>query len=48
MAAPWGRRGAKSDEDLAAAWGAETDDVSEANQSARVLNQAEIDNLLGF
>ncbi len=42
----------QSDEDLAAAWGAETDaegeDGAEGGQSARVLNQAEIDNLLGF
>jgi flagellar motor switch protein FliM len=39
----------QSDEDLAAAWGAETDDAgAEAGQSARVLNQAEIDSLLGF
>lgn len=44
-----------SDEDLAAAWGAETDtpDAAEAEaappaQAARVLNQAEIDSLLGF
>jgi flagellar motor switch protein FliM len=39
----------QSDEDLAAAWGAETDDGgAETGQSARVLNQAEIDSLLGF
>ena len=41
-----------SDEDLAAAWGAETDTAAaEGNdpaQAARVLNQAEIDSLLGF
>ncbi len=43
-----------SDEDLAAAWGAETEsDAAEGNappavQPARVLNQAEIDSLLGF
>ena len=39
----------QSDEDLAAAWGAAVDgeDVSDG-QSARVLNQSEIDNLLGF
>ena len=35
-----------SDEDLAAAWGAETE--GEPAQPERVLNQAEIDNLLGF
>ena len=53
--------GAQSDEDLAAAWGAETDEAAEAGadagadggaavatQPARVLNQAEIDSLLGF
>ena len=34
------------DEDLAAAWGAATD--AAAGQSERVLNQAEIDSLLGF
>ena len=38
----------KSDEDLAAAWGAETEEGGEPGQSARVLNQAEIDSLLGF
>ncbi|MGD0431707.1 MAG: flagellar motor switch protein FliM, partial [Acetobacteraceae bacterium] len=39
----------QSDEDLAAAWGAETEEASgETGQSARVLNQAEIDSLLGF
>ena len=39
----------QSDEDLAAAWGAETSDPAiEPGQSARVLNQAEIDSLLGF
>src|SRR5580698_10243399 len=48
--------GGQSEEDLAAAWGAETDgaegESSDANaapaQPARVLNQAEIDSLLGF
>ena len=40
--------GTSSDEDLAAAWGAETDGPAEETQAARVLNQAEIDNLLGF
>jgi flagellar motor switch protein FliM len=50
--------GGQSDEDLAAAWGAETEggdadggDAAadgEAAQPARVLNQAEIDSLLGF
>ena len=41
----------QSDEDLAAAWGAETGGTGEGGdtgQSARVLNQAEIDSLLGF
>ena len=46
----------QSDEDLAAAWGAETDAAEGAAdtpsgdpaQAARVLNQAEIDSLLGF
>lgn len=47
----------QSDEDLAAAWGAETDatgegggegEAAESVQPARVLNQAEIDSLLGF
>ena len=47
----------QSDEDLAAAWGAETDasgegggegEGAESVQPARVLNQAEIDSLLGF
>ena len=39
----------QSDEDLAAAWGAETDAAEgDAAQPARVLNQAEIDSLLGF
>ena len=44
----------QSDEDLAAAWGAETDttgdgaEPAESVQPARVLNQAEIDSLLGF
>ncbi|MCW3475113.1 flagellar motor switch protein FliM [Limobrevibacterium gyesilva] len=38
-----------SDEDLAAAWGAETEAGETASvQPARVLNQAEIDSLLGF
>jgi len=36
----------QSDEDLAAAWGAEAE--GEPAQPERVLNQAEIDNLLGF
>ena len=47
--------GEPSDEDLAAAWGAATDakeaenaDPDEPAQPARVLNQAEIDSLLGF
>ncbi|HEX4369305.1 MAG TPA: flagellar motor switch protein FliM [Rhodopila sp.] len=40
----------QSEEDLAAAWGAETDADQPVDgvQAARVLNQAEIDNLLGF
>ena len=39
----------QSDEELAAAWGAETENAEEtASQPARVLNQAEIDSLLGF
>ncbi len=42
----------QSDEDLAAAWGAEIDTDAtfpmETTQPARVLNQAEIDSLLGF
>ena len=40
----------QSDEELAAAWGAETEsgDDAEPAQPARVLNQAEIDSLLGF
>lgn len=42
----------QSDEELAAAWGAETDAADgaegESVQPARVLNQAEIDSLLGF
>jgi flagellar motor switch protein FliM len=40
----------QSEEDLAAAWGTETDtDASvDSAQSARELNQSEIDNLLGF
>jgi flagellar motor switch protein FliM len=37
-----------SDEDLAAAWGAATESEDDGAQSARVLNQAEIDSLLGF
>jgi len=39
-----------SDDDLAAAWGAETDAAAPAApvQPQRVLNQAEIDSLLGF
>jgi flagellar motor switch protein FliM len=42
-----------SEEDLAAAWGAALDDESQENgpkgaDAARVLNQAEIDSLLGF
>jgi flagellar motor switch protein FliM len=49
--------GAPSDEDLAAAWGAELDtaeaggaetETVPAMQATRVLNQAEIDSLLGF
>src|SRR3954453_2423603 len=39
----------QSDEDLAAAWGAESEDgEASATPPARVLNQAEIDSLLGF
>ena len=41
----------QSDEELAAAWGAEAEtpaDETPAAQPARVLNQAEIDSLLGF
>jgi flagellar motor switch protein FliM len=39
----------EGDDDLAAAWGAElAEDPSPAAQPARVLNQAEIDSLLGF
>ncbi|HTB46896.1 MAG TPA: flagellar motor switch protein FliM [Acetobacteraceae bacterium] len=41
----------QSDEDLAAAWGAETEEGAAEQppaQPARVLNQAEIDSLLGF
>jgi flagellar motor switch protein FliM len=40
----------QSDDDLAAAWGADTDDEAQAipTEPARVLNQAEIDSLLGF
>src|ERR1700759_3210364 len=39
-----------SEEELAAAWGAETETSTalDSNQAARELNQAEIDNLLGF
>lgn len=44
--------GTQSEEDLAAAWGAETDadsgDEAAPVQAQRVLNQAEIDSLLGF
>jgi flagellar motor switch protein FliM len=52
--------GGRSEEDLAAAWGAETEaaggdkggeggeGTAQAAQPARVLNQAEIDSLLGF
>jgi flagellar motor switch protein FliM len=46
-----GAESQQSDEDLAAAWGAETgeDGAEQApSQPARVLNQAEIDSLLGF
>jgi flagellar motor switch protein FliM len=43
---------ASGDEDLAAAWGAETDaaapEAAPPVQAERVLNQAEIDSLLGF
>ncbi len=40
----------QSDDDLAAAWGAATDNQTpvDAAQAARELNQSEIDNLLGF
>ena len=40
----------QTDEELAAAWGAETDAETpvDSAQAARELNQAEIDNLLGF
>ena len=39
----------QSDEDLAAAWGAAAEDAgTDSAQAARILNQAEIDNLLGF
>ena len=40
----------QSEKDLAAAWGAETeaDATSDPTQPARVLNQAEIDSLMGF
>ena len=42
----------QTDEELAAAWGAETeaeaDPAADSVQPARVLNQAEIDSLLGF
>ena len=43
--------GEQSEEDLAAAWGAETEAAetgAEAGMPARELNQAEIDSLLGF
>ena len=43
--------GGENEEDLAAAWGAETDAAAEGGapvQPQRVLNQAEIDSLLGF
>jgi flagellar motor switch protein FliM len=44
--------GEPSDEEMAAAWGAATEgqeaDAEGAQQPARVLNQAEIDSLLGF
>ncbi len=40
--------GEPSEEDLAAAWGAAAENEDEGAQSARVLNQAEIDSLLGF
>ena len=42
---------AQTDEELAAAWGAEAEEgggEAPATQPARVLNQAEIDSLLGF
>jgi flagellar motor switch protein FliM len=40
----------QTDEELAAAWGAETDAETgvDSSQAARELNQSEIDNLLGF
>ena len=40
----------QSEEDLAAAWGAETEGGGETKSALpeRVLNQAEIDSLLGF
>jgi flagellar motor switch protein FliM len=39
----------QTDEELAAAWGAETEEPSvDSTQAARELNQSEIDNLLGF
>jgi flagellar motor switch protein FliM len=38
----------QSEDDLAAAWGAETDAPIDGARAARELNQAEIDNLLGF
>ncbi len=38
----------QSDDDLAAAWGAETEAETIPTEPARVLNQAEIDSLLGF
>ncbi|HUZ62223.1 MAG TPA: flagellar motor switch protein FliM, partial [Acetobacteraceae bacterium] len=37
-----------SEEAMAAAWGAEAEGTEQAAQPARVLNQAEIDSLLGF
>ena len=39
---------APSDEELAASWGADTGEGAAPAQPARVLNQAEIDSLLGF
>jgi flagellar motor switch protein FliM len=56
LAAAWGADleaeaapAAASDDDLAAAWGADLDEVAAAPTApARVLNQAEIDSLLGF
>ena len=40
--------GTSEEDDLAAAWGAATEGGEEPAQPARVLNQAEIDSLLGF